>query len=65
MNRLWEEKGEGVDMGAALGKVFPHQMACSSCSPGSVSQFSFTIFSLDFFFENKDFSSKIRIFRRK
>ena len=26
MNRLWEEKGEGVDMGAAWVKVFPHQI---------------------------------------
>ncbi len=26
MNRLWEEKGEGVDVGAAWVKVFPHQM---------------------------------------
>ncbi len=26
MNRPWEDKSEGVDMGAAVPKVFPHQM---------------------------------------
>ncbi len=26
MNRPWGGKDEGVDMGVALGKAFPHQM---------------------------------------
>ncbi len=26
MNRLWEEKGEGVDTGAAVPEAFPHEM---------------------------------------
>ena len=33
MNRLWEGKGEGVDMGAAWVKLFPHQMVHRTSKP--------------------------------